>query len=55
MLHIKPQGLALEKNIFEWFLPVWASWTCDPDARNKFLFPHMKFGFDRPSGFGEDL
>ena len=53
----------LEKKIFEGFLPyIWAwrpSWSCDPDAANKISFPyprrlHIKFGFGRPSGFGEE-
>ena len=57
----------LEKKIFEGFYHIWAwrpSWSCDPDAANKiskqfktkFRSPyprrlHIKFGFDRPSGF----
>ena len=32
------------------------SWSCDPDPANKLpLRLHMKFGFNWPSGFGEDL
>ena len=41
---------------------IWAWWpslSCDPDPANKLLFIllklHMKFGFDWPGGFGEDL
>ena len=38
-------------------------WSCDPDAATKLLSPptqgplwlHIKFGFDWPSGFGEDF
>ena len=41
------------------FYHIWAwrpSWSLDPDATNKILFPyprrfHIKFGFDQPSGF----
>ena len=52
----------LEKKIFEGFYHIWAwrpSWSWDPDAANKISFPyprrlHIKFGFDRPSGFGEE-
>ena len=64
MLHTKfvKIGLpALEKKIFEVFYHIWAwqpSWSCDPDAAN-FGSPyprrlHIKFGFDRASGFGEE-
>ena len=44
--------LVLEKKIFEGFLPYmgWPSWSCVPDPWRI----HMKFGFDWPSGFGEE-
>ena len=61
----------LEKKIFEGFLQyiiIWAwgpSLSCDPDAANipnKLSFPlpkpqggSTKFGFDRASGFREDV
>ena len=49
-----------------YYIWVWRpSWSCDPDAVNKILFPlpkalpkrlHIKFGFDWPSSFGgEDV
>ena len=44
------------------FYHIWAwrpSWSCDPDAANKLSFhlpkeAHIGFGFDWPSGFGEE-
>ena len=39
----------------------WSSWSCDSHSPTNFCFPiswnlHMKFGFNRPSGFrGEDV
>ena len=48
MLHTKFREISLpvlEKKIFEGFLPymgVAASWSCDPDAANKILFPLPK-------------
>ena len=56
--------LVMEKKIFEGLLPymgMTAILVCDPDPVIKLSFPHpteahMKFGFDRPSGFeDEDL
>ena len=37
----------------------WPSWSCDPDAAKKLSSPyhrrlHIKFGFDRARGFGEE-
>ena len=51
--------LVPEKKIFERFLPWRPTWSCDPDAPNKFCSSnqwrlHMKFGFDWPSGLGEE-
>ena len=46
---------------FEGFYHIWAwrpSWSCDLDTTNKTSSPprrlHIKFGFDRPSGFGAE-
>ena len=38
----------------------WPSWSCDLDHLYMLLFPfpwrlHINFGFDWPSGFGEDI
>ena len=69
MLHTKfrenrPAGSGEENRKFlKGFYHIWAwrpSWSCDPDATNKILFPlpeeaPQKFGFDRPSGFEEDV
>ena len=47
----------------EGFYHIWAwrpSWSCEPDPANKLSYPpipwrlHRKFGFDWPSGFGEE-
>ena len=56
-------GLPVLEKIFEGFYHIRAwrpSWSCDPDAANKLSFPlprrlHIKFGFDWPSGFGDDI
>ena len=59
MLHTKPQGHWPFGSREEHFC-IWAwrpSWSCDPDPANELLFPHATeapFGFDRPSGFGEE-
>ena len=64
MLHTKPQGhLVMEKKIFEGSLPYMGvtailDVTQTPRTNFRFLIPlrlHMKFGFDSPSGFGEDI
>ena len=56
--------LVPEKKIFKDFYHIRAwrpSWSWDPDAANKLLFPlpqelHIQFGFNWPSGFGgEDV
>ena len=52
-------GPPVHEKIFEGFYHIWAWWSCDPDAANKLSFPlpkmlHIKFGFDWPSGFGEE-
>ena len=49
--------LVPEKKIFEGFHHIWTwrpSWSCDPDAANKFSFPLLKFGYDWPSSFREE-
>ena len=49
-----------EKKNFKGFYHIWAwrpSWSCHPNAKNKLSFTkrlHIKFGFDRPSGFREE-
>ena len=60
-------GLPVPEKIFEGFFTIYGRGghlghvTCDPDATNKLSVPlpkeaHIKFGFDRPSGFrGEDV
>ena len=66
MLHTKfrenqPAGSG-EEDFFKGFYHIWAwrpSWSCDPDAVNKYRSPyprrlHIKFGFDWQSGFGEE-
>ena len=62
MLHTKfrenPPAGSGEEYFLKGFYHIWAwppSWSCD----NKISFPlpkglHIKFGFDRPSGFGEE-
>ena len=65
MLHTKfrekrPAGSGEE--VFKGFYCIWAwrpSWSCDLDAANKLSSPYprrlqIKFGFDWPSGFGEE-
>ena len=67
MLHTKfgcNRPIGSEKEDFEVFLPYMGHVTqghesCDPDAANKLSFPvprrlHVNFGFDWPSGFGEE-
>ena len=66
MLHTKfrenrPAGSG-EADFIKGFYHVWASrpsWSCDPHAASKRSFPlpkeaPHKFGFDWPSGFGEE-
>ena len=57
-------GLLVLEKIFKGFYHIWAcrpSWSCDLDHLYKLSFPfprklHIKFGFDRQSGFrGEDV
>ena len=57
MLHTK------RKRFLKGFNHIWVwrpSRSCDPDAADKLSFPlfmvtpHTNFGFDRPSGFGEE-
>ena len=67
MLHTKPRGHlpfgSGEEDfwrVFTIYMGVAAILVTDTDPANKLSFPiplrlHMKFCFDRPSGFGEDL
>ena len=66
MLHTKLQGHwpFSSGEDFSRVFTIWAwppPWSCDPDPANKTNFRspdpwrlHMKFGFDWPSGFGEE-
>ena len=60
MLHTQPQGHWPFGSGEEDFLRVFTIYGHDPEPANKLSFsiplrPHTKFGFDRPSGFEEDL
>ena len=66
MLHTKfreNRAASSVNRFLKGFYHIWAwrpSRSCDPDAANKISFPlpmrlHIKFGFDLPSDFGEDL
>ena len=60
---IQDHGLLVLEKVFEGFYHIlawWSSWSYDLDHSYKLLFPfqwrlHMKFGFDWPSSFREDL
>ena len=62
MLHTKFRDNQFWRRLLKGFYHIWAwrpSWSCDPDAANKISSPyprrlHIKFGFDRPSSFGEE-
>ena len=66
MLHTKPQShwpFGSGEEDFKGFYQIWVwrpSLSCDTDPRTNVRSPdpwrlHMKFGFDWPSAFGEDV